>query len=478
MRRELEELRRAYEARIADPERRLQAVERPAPAAAAQASPAQQAVSAGGAFNPQISVILDGSYYTDDIGGRGAELYGEAFQPSHAHAHGGEGHAHGVAGRGFNLQPAELVLSATVDPYFDARAMITVSDDGDAELEEAYAQTRALPYGLRLKAGKFLSDIGYSNVQHPHQWDFTDQSLPYLNLLGDHGLLDLGLQLTWLPDWPVYTLFGAEILQGDQERFGAFADADLRAQAAGAVNALAPPPGGAPAPADLGLDEQRSAPRLYTGFIKVAPDLGAEHALKLGGWLAYAPQHQEVHELEAPEELHALQGDARLWGLDAVYRYDGAGAYGQGDLKLQAEYLRSTKDLNITYDATDPALIGQERRFTTDGLYLQGWYGLAPRWRAGLRYDVLGLTNEAESGGVRLADFGDSDRWSAALTWLPTEYSLSRLQWERASILNEGGSGSASTPSGCRDSGAWAATAPTASSGGAVPCCAGSCSFS
>jgi hypothetical protein len=72
-----------------------------------------------------------------------------------------------------------------------------------------------------VKGGKFLSDFGYINRQHPHQWDFVDQNLPYLNLLGPHGLQDTGLQLTWLPKLPVYTLLGVEGLQGNQEIIGA-----------------------------------------------------------------------------------------------------------------------------------------------------------------------------------------------------------------------------------------------------------------
>ena len=66
--------------------------------------------------------------------------------------------------------------------------------------------------------------FGYLNKKHEHQWEFADQNLPYLNLLGDHGLQDTGIQITWLPEWPVYTLLGAEILQGDQERVGALVE--------------------------------------------------------------------------------------------------------------------------------------------------------------------------------------------------------------------------------------------------------------
>jgi hypothetical protein len=49
------------------------------------------------------------------------------------------------------------------------------------------------------------------------------------------------------------------------------------------------------------------------------------------------------------EELHetGLAGNADLWGIDLVYKYDGTGAYGQGDITFQTEYLRSIKDMKI-----------------------------------------------------------------------------------------------------------------------------------
>ena len=81
-----------------------------------------------------------------------------------------------------------------------------------------------------------------------------------------------------------------------------------------------------------------------------------------------------------------------------------------------------------------PEAVGGGRTFTTDGLYAQATYGFAPRWKAGLRYDVVGLTNEV-TGGSSDADFGSSDRWSLDLTWALSEFSLLRAQYSRSNIL-------------------------------------------
>ncbi len=406
-------MRTDYEARIAELERRLAAAESAATATTPERPQAStQSVTAGNAFNPRISAILDGNYYHDGLNGNGASLLGEAAQPSHT-GHEEEGHAHGGGqSNGMNLRTAEFAFSATVDPYFDASVFLTMEGD-EIDLEEAWFETRMLPNGLKIKAGKFLSDFGYLNNKHEHQWEFADQNLAYLNLLGDHGLQDTGVQLTWLPETPFYTLLGVELLQGDQERVGAFVD-DTDERTA------------------LGLSEQDDGPRMVTMFAKVSPDLGYDHALQIGGTYVYNRQHQEIHE-----ELFetGLEGDADLYGLDLVYKYDNAAAYGQGDFNFQAEYLRSVKD--VTVRAGDPLEIGNGRKLTTDGLYVQGTYGFLPRWQVGLRYDALGLTNKV-TGDIS-ESFGSSDRWTAALTWTPTEFSRFRMQYAHNDILEESG---------------------------------------
>ena len=390
------------------------------------------ALSSGNAFNPQISVFLDGNYYHDGIDGEGATLVGLAYQPSrgadqvHDHEEDGD-HAHGLTENGFNFREAEIAFSATVDPYFDGSLFLAIDGDGTVELEEGYFQTRSLPAGLRVKGGKFLSDFGYINRQHPHQWDFVDQNLPYLNLLGPHGLQDTGLQLTWLPKLPFYTLLGVEGLQGNQEIFGATLGDDDRAA--------------------LELGDTDDGPRLWTAFAKVAPDIGINHALQLGLSYANNNQHQEVQEHthahgddDAQDddyeiEIHrsGLAGDARLWGVDLVYKYAGGGAHGHKSFKFQSEYLRSIKDMTIT-SSVHPEIIGSRRTFTTDGLYAQAIYGFAPKWTAGLRYDVLGMTNEISDGG-KDAGFGSSDRWTFDVTWNLSEFSRLRAQYAHNDIL-------------------------------------------
>ncbi|MGQ9685384.1 MAG: hypothetical protein ACUVT2_03625 [Thiobacillaceae bacterium] len=429
LRAEIETMKRQYEARLAELEARLKAAEAKSQTASAPASDRLGAVTSGSAFNPMMSVILDGVYYRDNKKGKAQEYYEDLDGINHAHAH---DHGHGGIEGGFNLQPTELAFSATVDPWFDANLMLTVDSEGGVELEEAYFDTRMLPAGLKLKGGKFLSGIGYLNDKHPHQWDFVDQNLPYRTLLSEHGLMDTGLQLTWLPrTGSLYTLLGVELLQGNEQPY--------------ATAGLETPTGRADGTHLAGtkagqLASKKTGPRLTTLFAKFSPSLGDDHALQLGLWGGWARQHQEVHDhtLENPtSDVHALQGKSRLWGVDAVYKFDTPGAYGAGDLSLAAEYLREVKDLSIAFHELG-GLVGQPRKFTQDGFYLQGVYGLAPRWQLALRYDVTGLTNKVEGAAGIIRDWDDSSRWTLATTYHFSEYSRLRLQASRASLSVDG----------------------------------------
>ncbi|GAB6065825.1 hypothetical protein JCM9492_09170 [Aquifex pyrophilus] len=165
------------------------------------------------AFLPDISLIIQGSYVNRNVSDKRYMdlLFGHHHGEEHEH-----GHTHTIGKNGFNLDYAELYIYAPVDPYFDLYATIPFTEE-DAEVEEAYFTTRRLPYGLKVKGGKFRSGFGRLNEFHPHMWDFTDLPLVYLRFLGEEGLTDKGIQITWLPPTPFYLLLGAEALQGEKE---------------------------------------------------------------------------------------------------------------------------------------------------------------------------------------------------------------------------------------------------------------------
>jgi hypothetical protein len=111
---------------------------------------------------------------------------------------------------------------------------------------------------------------------------------------------------------------------------------------------------------------------------------------------------------------------------------DSGAAYGEGDLEIQAEYLYLNKDWSIMAgDEAGEAVTGEQ-----DGLYVQTIYGIAPRWKAGIRYDATGMTNEIKLP-EETEELDESSRISGVVTWYPTEFSFIRLQYGKAEIGDE-----------------------------------------
>ena len=335
-----------------------------------------------------LSVVLDMNFYHDTAD----ESVGHLKQHLRGFGHHHEveaGHDHGFED-GFNLRHVELGFSAEVDPYFRAWTTVAVDEDG-AELEEAVLQSTSLPYGLTLSGGKIKSGIGRINRQHSHSWDFLDQPLVNELFFGEHGLTEDGVQLTWLAPTPFYLLFGTEVFNGDNEQSFAVGDSEAL--------------------------PEHAAPRLYTAFMKTGPDLGPDHALQFG-LSALGGRHQMVHEDE-----ECADGDTTVFGTDFVYKYDAKRSHGQGDFLLQGEYYYRDMDLDGKGDWSGSPWTAKQ-----DGYYVQSLYGFLPRWRGGLRWDQVGLTNDLRTPEDGSVTYDDSYRLASMLDWKLSEFSLLRAQ--------------------------------------------------
>lgn len=373
--------------------------------AASVAAPSSGLAGAIQSLNPDISVVIDSMFHTDDARrGIGSILervdgFGPVREP-------------GGFDDGFNLREAELFLSSTVDPYFKAYTSIVVTEDG-AELEEAVVQTTSLPYGLQLKGGKFLSEFSRSNSQHPHDWDFVDRPLVSGLIFGDGGLVEKGAQLSWLAPTPFHLLLGVEALQGENEDMFCHLGRD---------------------DSDDALRD-RGGPRLWLQWAKFSPHLPGDHEAQFGLFHGYG-RHQD--EWGNGTDQGWFDGQSRFLGTDFVYKYDAPHAYGKGDVTVQGEYVYRERDLELKASDGSPGLVGNSRVDKQDGLALQSTYGFASRWRAGLRWDYVGLTNRSRLPDRTTQRFDETHRLSAMVDFSPTEFSRLRLQVNRGEYMVEG----------------------------------------
>lgn len=366
----------------------------------------------GALMNPEVSAIVD-MFYTNDNTEEGiSHLKEEISGFGHAHGASDEHEHHHGTEEGFNLRHLELQFSAAVDPYFKGSAIAAVDLEG-AEMETAEIETTGLPWGLKVKGGKFYSDFGYINPKHSHQWDFTDQTLVYELLLGEHGLNDKGFQLSWLAPTPFYVVLGAESFQGNNEKMFAYH-------------------GDGPLP-------RHEGPRVNTGWLKVSPNLPGHHALQAGLFAAKGV-HQEEHDGDEDGTIdHWLDGYNAFHGADLIYKYNSPKAYGQSDFFLQGEYMKRKKNLEVVQHDLNPSVVGNHRIDVQDGYYAQAGYGFLPRWRAAARWEEVGLTNKTDlPDGTSLVN-GSSRKFSGMVDFTPTEFSRLRLQYNNGSYATDEG---------------------------------------
>ena len=300
--------------------------------------------------------------------------------------------------RGFAPGHNEATVAGNIDDHFAGRATAVLHrHDGETELEleEAWFETTALPVGLQVRAGRFLSSIGYLNDLHTHTDDFVERPLLYRAFLGGH-YFDDGLRLQWVAPTSLYWRTSLEAFGGR----GLVAEPQ-RERLAGA----------------------------WTLNTRVGGDIGIEHGWQLG--LSYLrnrldPAAEEAHEDgdgdHRPEDAHDhAHGGARFTGrhlfiVDGTWKWAPDGNNRVRQLRVSAEYARVT-DLNEHAGSGD----------IHEAWYLSTVYRFAPQWEAGLRLDHL---KAREPHGDHFHS-GRLQEASLSLAWKPTHFSALRLQWTR-----------------------------------------------
>jgi len=119
-------------------------------------------------FNPAIGLIVD------TVGSYGSKTRGD-----------------------FELRAAELGISASVDPFARGYAIITGSNQGGFDVEEAAIVTTSLPYNLTFKGGRFFADFGRLSKFHDHDLPFVNRPIALDRYVGGESQSD-GVELNYL----------------------------------------------------------------------------------------------------------------------------------------------------------------------------------------------------------------------------------------------------------------------------------------
>jgi hypothetical protein len=421
LRDEIRQLQQAYEARIRALEVRVQDAEAtaaraarasanappvvaaaPPPASAqsavaataAQPEPVQAAGPSGAnAFNPAVSVVLEGVYsnLSQDPARYGLNGFGLGDDVSPGR-------------RGLGLGESEITLAANVDHLFAGNLTVSLTPENTVSVEEAYGLVTGLANGIVPKFGRFFSGVGYLNEQHQHAWDFYDAPLAYQAFLGGQYATD-GAQLKWVAPTDQFLEFGAEIGNGDS-----FPGSDANRNGVGAANV----------------------------FAHLGGDVGASHSWRAGfSYVDARAAGRDTTQFDAAgnRAQTAFTGKSRLAIADFVWKYAPNGNSQRTNFKLQGEYFWRREDGDLTYDADGALGLTQSAayRAAQSGGYLQGVWQFMPMWRAGARYDRLNPGDPdygANDPFLALPGF-HPQRYTLMFDWTPSEFSRVRLQYAR-----------------------------------------------
>ncbi|MBI4916296.1 MAG: hypothetical protein HY825_10650 [Acidobacteria bacterium] len=277
-----------------------------------------------------------------------------------------------------DLKSVELALQGYLNPYARADVFLGYHDDS-FELEEAYATIlRGLPGGLQVKAGKYRVDFGKLNLLHPHAYSFLDTPLVHRELLGEEGLVDIGVNLNLqAPLGNTVLTVSGNVLKGD------FAEGHHHEHAAEDTSSMLDSFG-------RGLDDLDTLEEEA-----VETDLG--YSERLGLFVPtgdYAGFEVGLNALQGTLDLNTGR-KVKLLGADAKYRW-APDKY--RSLTVQGEWIRSDRDVEHA-----GAGEGGVERVRADGFYAFLDWRFAQRWNAG----VIGERSEmAEEEGVSIERVG------------------------------------------------------------------------
>ncbi|HSV20799.1 MAG TPA: hypothetical protein VLR71_20470 [Casimicrobiaceae bacterium] len=402
---QIQQLKDAYEARINALEARLRDAEANAaraapPTAGAPPQPAAlpaPSTSGGGgiaAFNPAVSLVLQGTYANLSQDPKAYALSG--FQKSPDVSPGR---------RGLSLGESELALSANVDDKFAGNLIVSLTPENTVSVEEAYGFMPSLPNGLVPKFGRFFSGIGYLNQQHQHAWDFQDAPLAYQAFLGGQFAQD-GVQVKWVAPTEHFIELGAEIGNGDSFP---------------------------------GSERDRNGVGAAAVFAHTGGDVGDSHSWRAGlSYLALRPRGREASMLDTTGNVAdvAFSGRSHVAIADFVWKYAPHGNATQTNFKVQGEYFWRRERGELT---DDPGGLAQTDAYAANqrGWYLQGVYQFMPYWRTGLRYDRLDPGRPQYGANADLLDVGafHPERITAMVDYTPSEFSRFRLQYADSRTL-------------------------------------------
>jgi hypothetical protein len=295
----------------------------------------------------------------------------------------------GSRDKGLGLGHSDLLLRGAFNEHFSGETIVgfhTEDKKLERHVENAWVQTRSLPHGLQVRAGRFASQIGYLNELHPHTHDFTERPLLYRGFLGGHWYDD-GIRLNWTAPTALYLRLGAEVFAGKKLVPEATSDSSSRAS---------------------------------TLNLKMGNDIGTSASWQWG--LSHLNNKREAL-VETHDPLTEIHGHAasftgkRMWISDLVWKWAPDGNNRNQQLRLNWEFAQ-VSGINRYADSS------MRHRASTLGAV----WKLNSAWEVGVRTDWLRVHKSEDHGGDIEFGKGRLKERAIMIAYKPTHMQTLRLQ--------------------------------------------------
>lgn len=343
-----------------------------------------------GAPDVDLGVVLDGAYLS-------------------------EARQWGMRDKGFGLGHSEILLSSNVDQNFRGQLITVLASHGGAtefKVEEAFVETLSLPLGLKVKAGRLLSNVGYLNSKHLHEDAFSDRPAVYRAVFGSH-YFDDGVQLSWLAPTDTFVAVSFEMFSGKSWDVG-YSD-----------------------PATVGV---------YTTNLQIGDDIDESNSWRVGLSTMYNANGLGFVSEETSGSSHAHSGHDHSahdhgdhghshgptvtgkWinGVDMTWKWAPQGNYKQKNLRATAE----TWLINNRYDEQMESISKAEDQ--AYGWYAELAYQFSPNWTISGRYGEMNAVTgdvhwhiDHHHGELTQSDIQEAD---IALDWHGSHFGRVRTQ--------------------------------------------------
>jgi hypothetical protein len=290
---------------------------------------------------------------------------------------------------GMHLQAADVEITANVDVYLQSKVVFGGDEVENVGVEEAYLTSLRMPIPITLRGGKMLCTFGRYNLYHLHHMAFAENPL-ILNYVFQPELNEVGVEVSYLVPLPWYSDLLVGFLNGNN-------------------------------PALFNSDKQGDF--AYLVHFDNFWDLSDETTVRLGtSYLTGARGLYSTPGASLDTTINRIT--SIVWGVDFHLKWKPLQYSTYQSFVFEGEYVST--NLNV-----DDILSGP-----LQGFYMQALYQFDLQWWIQARYEWFRRSNDLANyfpAPPELATYEEEHfsgkKLSAALAYVPTEFSAYRLQY-------------------------------------------------